>query len=242
MKHTRKLLCAALALMLVLGASVTAFAADEVMTNDNIDISKPTNGKTIYIGETIKFKARVWNPWGGTYWCRPFAMIIKDGASKTSKEKAYDYMTSAGYMDISASFATSKLKKGTYYLAVILMPIYAGTTVEVPINGSYNNKPAAGLTLHLKKLQAPGSVKAKAGKKKVTVTYAAAKGASSYIIYRSTKKSSGYSKIGTSKTTKYVDKKAKKGKTYYYKVKTVRNVSGKVTSGFSKAAGSGKVK
>ena len=231
-----------LALVLLLSTAATVFAADEEMTNDYTEISKPTNGKTFYIGETIKFKARVWNPWGGTYWCRPFAMIIKDGASDTSKERAYDYMTSAGYMDISANFATSKLSKGTYYLAVILMPIYPNSTVEVPINGSYNNKPAAGLTLHLKKLKAPGSVKAKAGKKKVTVTYAAAKGASSYIIYRSTKKSGGFSKIGTSKTTKHVDKKAKKGKTYYYKVKTVRNVSGKVTSGFSAAAKSGKVK
>lgn len=50
---------------------------------------------------------------------------------------------------------------------------------------------------------------------------------SGYMIYRSTKKSSGYKKIKTvsSKKSSYTDKKLKKGKTYYYKIRPYRNVT-----------------
>ena len=50
-----------------------------------------------------------------------------------------------------------------------------------------------------------------------------------FEIYRSTSKKSGYSKIGTIKSTtkKYTDKKVKIGKTYYYKVKAYMSVNGK---------------
>ena len=57
-----------------------------------------------------------------------------------------------------------------------------------------------------------------ASKGKTTLTLATVKGAKSYEIYRSTSKNKGYKKIGTSKKATYVDKKTKKGKTYYYKV------------------------
>lgn len=50
---------------------------------------------------------------------------------------------------------------------------------------------------------------------------------SGYMIYRSTKKSSGYKKVKTvsSKTTSYTDKGLKKGKTYYYKLRPYRTVT-----------------
>lgn len=57
-----------------------------------------------------------------------------------------------------------------------------------------------------------------ASKGKTTLTLATVKGAKSYEIYRSTSKDKGYEKIGTTKKATYVDKKTKKGKTYYYKV------------------------
>ncbi len=49
-----------------------------------------------------------------------------------------------------------------------------------------------------------------------------------YTIYRSTSKSSGYKKIGTSVTNSYTDKGLTKGKTYYYKVRAYVNI-GKTT-------------
>ncbi len=49
-----------------------------------------------------------------------------------------------------------------------------------------------------------------------------------YQIYRSTKKSKGYTKVGTTSKLTWTDKSlGKKGKTYYYKVRGYRKVAGK---------------
>ena len=50
-----------------------------------------------------------------------------------------------------------------------------------------------------------------------------------YLIYKSSKKSSGFSKVGkTSKLTWTNKKPGQKGKTYYYKVRGYREVAGKI--------------
>lgn len=68
----------------------------------------------------------------------------------------------------------------------------------------------------------PSSVKnmkaVNSGKNTAKVTWGAVKGVKEYTIYRSTKKDSGYKKLGTTTKTNYIDKSAAKGKTYYYKV------------------------
>lgn len=64
------------------------------------------------------------------------------------------------------------------------------------------------------------NVKATAKKGSITVKWKRCSNANKYIIYRSTKKSSGFKKIATTNKASYVDKKSlKKGKTYYYKIK-----------------------
>ncbi|MDE5966928.1 MAG: hypothetical protein K2G89_08850 [Lachnospiraceae bacterium] len=67
------------------------------------------------------------------------------------------------------------------------------------------------------------TVTAKATKGKVTLKWNKITGATKYVVYRSTKKNGTYKKIGTVKKSKksFVDKKAKKGTTYYYKVVAV---------------------
>lgn len=73
-------------------------------------------------------------------------------------------------------------------------------------------------------IKKPTSVKVKAAKKKVTVSWKKAANATGYQVYRSTKKKSGYTLVGTitkGSTVKYVDKKAKAGTKYYYKVRAV---------------------
>lgn len=73
-------------------------------------------------------------------------------------------------------------------------------------------------------IKAPVIKSVKAGKKKATVNWEQVDYAQSMVIYRSTKKNSGFKAIKTisnNTTLKYTDKKVKKGKTYYYKVEAV---------------------
>ena len=70
-----------------------------------------------------------------------------------------------------------------------------------------------------------------------SITYKKVSGVSGYQIYMSTKKKSGYKKIATlsSKKSSYTKGKLKKGKKYYFKVRTMKKVSGKYRySSFSK--------
>lgn len=69
-------------------------------------------------------------------------------------------------------------------------------------------------------------------KQQVKITWKKVKKAKQYIVYRSTSKNSGYVKLKALKKLSFVDKKVKKGKTYYYKVvvKTKAGYSGVTTS------------
>lgn len=54
----------------------------------------------------------------------------------------------------------------------------------------------------------------------IKVSWKKIKNAKKYVLYRSTKKNAGYTKVKTlgKKKLSYIDKKAKKGKNYYYKI------------------------
>ena len=65
---------------------------------------------------------------------------------------------------------------------------------------------------------------------KPQLTWAAVDGAAKYEIYRSTQQSTGYSLLGTTTSTSYVNTSAAAGKTYYYKVCAVNSAG---TSAYS---------
>lgn len=68
------------------------------------------------------------------------------------------------------------------------------------------------------------------------VTWKKVSGASGYVVYMSTTKSKGYSKVATTTKASYTTSKVKKNKTYYFKVKAYKTVDGKkVYSSYSKA-------
>lgn len=76
-------------------------------------------------------------------------------------------------------------------------------------------------TVVKKALPVPKKVKVKASSGAVKVSWKKVKGAKGYVVYRSTKKKSGYVPVGyisKAKTKSYTDKSVQKGKTYYYKV------------------------
>ena len=65
----------------------------------------------------------------------------------------------------------------------------------------------------------------KSSKGKVNLKWQKVNGAAGYVVYRSTKKGSRYTKIAEitkGSTVKYTDKTAKKGKKNYYKVRAVK--------------------
>ena len=70
---------------------------------------------------------------------------------------------------------------------------------------------------------APASVDAACGNKKITVSWAAAPGADSYNVYRSTTPGTAGSLVGNSATTSYVDTAGTVGTVYYYTVKAVNS-------------------
>ena len=87
-------------------------------------------------------------------------------------------------------------------------------------------------------LAAPSKLKAKADKKKAALSWKKVSGADGYKVYRATKAKGTYKAVKTinrSYTVKFTNKKLKKGKTYYFKVKAYKKVNGKkVYSGYSK--------
>lgn len=125
---------------------------------------------------------------------------------------------------------TIKVTGKTYYYKV--RPIaYTGENVKV--EGAFCD-PLAVKTSMAK----PAIRKVKAGKKKATITWGKVGGAEGYVIYRAAKKKGKYKAIKTirkASTVKLVNKKLKKGKKYFYKIRAYNTVDGKrVYTGFSK--------
>ena len=120
---------------------------------------------------------------------------------------------------------------------------YAGTASDwAKVTIEDGNEDLTNATLHCAK-SAPAAPVVKLGNSassgKPMLTWNAVYGATSYRIYRSTSKGSGYSLLGTVTTTSYTNTGAKAGTTYYYRVKACNDaglspysnvVSGKVKS------------
>lgn len=98
--------------------------------------------------------------------------------------------------------------------------VIKATTVEGLVSAS--------CTVTVKNVAAPKAKAASYGYNKTKVTWTGISGASGYEIYRSTKKTSGYTKIRTlsSSTRSYVDTGRTTGTTYYYKVRAYKTING----------------
>ncbi len=120
---------------------------------------------------------------------------------------------------------TLNIPKGTYYIEFKQISTPEGVPYEISISG-YINK-----TVNLKSAANNGSGTA-------IVKWTPVSGVDGYEIYRSTKKSKGYEKVGKVEgATKgqFVDNDVKTGKTYYYKVRAYDKTKGTQYTKYSSA-------
>ncbi|MCI8559638.1 MAG: leucine-rich repeat protein [Dorea sp.] len=137
----------------------------------------------------------------------------------------------------TVNYTDKKLTTGkTYYYKVRAV---ASGTVKTTYSNYSSMKSAKPLPAKI------GGVKASAGSKSVKMSWKKAAGVTGYEVYRSTSKNGKYKKvksISKAATTKYTDKKLKAKKTYYYKVRAYKKVSGKKVYGAFSAVKSAKTK
>ncbi len=155
------------------------------------------------------------------------------GASKTSSVQSNNISSSKADAIHVNSKASVKTIKGNTFDAHGKYAIYCdkSSTANVYVNNYKNSSGRYGYSKGDKKdykfanLAVP-TVKVSKKGKTATVSWKKVKGANDYYVYRSTSKNGTYSYIGHTKSTKYQNKKLKKGKTYYYKVSAVKVANG----------------
>ncbi len=176
------------------------------------------------------------------------------GAPAISKLKAKAYHTGI-YMDITVK-AISGADKYTVYRVVGKNTKKIGTTASKKTTIQDKN-PVKAAKYYAVAVSKDGKTKSKAGKTKsvtlaaatkitkvsstskgVKITWKKSKAAVNYVLYRSTKKNSGYTKLTmtSKKKLSFIDKKAKKGKKYYYKIAVITKTQSSLLSAASKTA------
>lgn len=149
------------------------------------------------------------------------SLTMTIGTSKTLK--AYDPANSAYKLSIQWKSSNTKIatvdKNGK---------ITAKSAGKATITATLNSKTKA--TCKVTVTPKPTKIKsaAKSGKDGIKITWNKVSGISNYEIYMSTKSSSGFKKIYTASASKtsYTKTKLKKGKKYYFKLRTAKKVSG----------------
>lgn len=192
------------------------------------------NNFTVYRGQRVWLDFTMWDTWED-YYTIPSVDVYDSKISRTfysltSGDPDFiveedDFTDYSGYLPVN-------LKNGSYVLAVSAMPcdVYGQwpsdvyDSFDIPINF---------VQFKVKDLPKPTKLSVSKGKRKCTIKFKKSSAATKCMIYRSTKKSSGYKKVATVSGTKYTDKKVKKGKRYYYKVKALRGSNGKSGTAYS---------
>ena len=174
---------------------------------------------------------------------------VKDGGYAHLKNGAANAMASYQIMEAYEAYRRFKASEEGYWDMNSLKPSTPETPSTPEIPGTpetpttqktpqtpTTEKPAKKPARHV-------NIKAAAGKKKATLTWKKVKGAAGYQVYRSMRKNGKYVCVKKNlKAAKYTDKKLKKGKTYYYKVRAYKKVNGKTITGAYSAIRKVKVK
>ena len=149
------------------------------------------------------------------------SVVLSDGVTKIGGSVFY-YCTVLTSITIPKSLTS--IGADAFLGCDSLTDVYYGGTAADWDNITIwdNSAPLKNATLHCAK-SAPAAPVVRIGNSassgKPMLTWNAVEGATSYRIYRSTSKGSGYSLLGTVTTTSYTNTGAKAGTTYYYRVK-----------------------
>lgn len=149
--------------------------------------------------------------WNKSYGATSY--IVYRASAKNGTYKKIAAVTTTSYTDAGA------VKNKNWYYKVVAKAGYTSTV---------SSKSSCSTAMMV--LTSPQNVKASSGKKTLKITWKKNSKANGYIVYRSAKKNSGYKRAATIKTNSkvtYTDKTAKKGKTYYYRIKAYKKISGK---------------
>jgi fibronectin type 3 domain-containing protein len=137
----------------------------------------------------------------------------------------------AGYKIYSATSSTGsyKLIKTTSSTSFTNTGLTTGKKYYYKIKAykSSNNSPDSSAVSAAPVPATPGAVKlAKTAATAIKISFGKVAGATGYEIYRATSSGGSYTKVIDTKSTSYTNTGLEKGKTYYYKVRAYRTVSG----------------
>lgn len=127
---------------------------------------------------------------------------------------------------------TGRAANKTYYYKVAAFKTVSGVRYTSPASAVLSVKTAT-------KAPSISSYKNVKGKK-AKIKWKSVSGASGYQLYMSTKKGSGYKRVYSGTKKSYAVKGLKKGKTYYFKVRTYKKATG--CNAYSSYSGYKKVK
>ena len=183
----------------------------------HLSLAIPGNEKPVMSGVSAKSNSYnsiklTWNKLSGVNGYEIYISTSKNGKYSLKKN-----ITSAS---ISSYTNTSLITGKTYYYKIRAYKISNNKKIYGNFSSIVSAKP---------QLSTP-SITLSSGSKKAYIKWKKIAGASGYEIYRATSKNGTYSKIKTitsSSTTSYTNSKLNRKKTYYYKIRAYKNVSGK---------------
>ncbi len=175
---------------------------------------------------------------GMFYNCWSLSNVTIPNGVTSIGDSAFGNCTDLSSVTIPDSVTT--IGRDAFYYCSLTDVYYDGTAEDwAKIFIGDGNEPLTNATLHCVPSAPVVKIGNSASSGKPQLTWRAVYGATSYRIYRSTSKGSGYSLLGTTTATSYTNTGAKAGTTYYYRVKAVNDAGlspySNIVSGQSKA-------